>query len=364
MPVSFPPSILVSTSRVVLEPSRETAGRAPRLQAGRVLTAEVLRVLSERSAELLIDGRKMTAKTFLPLAAGQRLLLRVEQGGARQMLTFLGEADSAADVPRALVRQLQTHAAAQKMLTRIIADTAGGHAALLKDTVAAGSLQSEIPAPDMLGRLIRNSGLLWEAKLAALADQNRAPSPAVVERFVSSDLKGVLLHMLSGGETGAFEAAAGPLKAVLNGLEQQQMANHLLMDTMGRCILPVPVHWGGTISFGQMLIDFGKDQAEERSKEERVFTVSFLLSLSRVGDLRADVSVLNNGVTGMFGVAEEWVRQEVTAQLPELRRRLQAHGFTVYDIGCKVLPPESLSEATLFSQAAVPSGDRLLNLVI
>ncbi len=61
-------------------------------------------------------------------------------------------------------------------------------------------------------------------------------------------------------------------------------------------------------------------------------TVSFLLSLSRLGQLRADFSVLKKGISGAFGVANEENRALVSSRLPELKQRLQAHGFTIYDI--------------------------------
>ena len=96
----------------------------------------------------------------------------------------------------------------------------------------------------------------------------------------------------------------------------------------------------------------------------RSVTVSFLLSLSRIGELRADFSVLKKGITGAFGVADEETQALISSHLPALRQRPQAHGFQVCDISCQVLALERLYDMSLVEQAVAPPSDGLLNLVV
>jgi hypothetical protein len=121
--------------------------------------------------------------------------------------------------------------------------------------------------------------------------------------------------------------------------------------------------WPDTTKFGQLLLDLGRKKAGS-GRENQVVTVSFLLSLSRFGELRADFSVLKKGIKGAFGVANEESRELIVSYLPELRQRLSGHGFAVYDISCQILPPERLSDMSLVDQAVAPPVDGLLNLVV
>lgn len=127
--------------------------------------------------------------------------------------------------------------------------------------------------------------------------------------------------------------------------------------------MPVPVMWPSALKFGQLLLDLGKKKTGG-DRENQVVTVSFLLSLSRIGELRADFSILKKGITGAFGVVDEETRALISSHLPALRGRLQAHGFTVYDISCQLLAPERLSDMSLVDQAVAPPSDGFLNLVV
>jgi hypothetical protein len=233
---------------------------------------------------------------------------------------------------------------------------------MMKNLSAALSLQSSVPMDSFLKRLIKGSGLMWESKLAAAVLKGGLAAPGAIDRFVAGDLKALALQLMAGAEAlpGQFSEQLGTF---LEGIEQHQLLNQHLMDSSGRCLLPMPVLWPSAFKFGQLLIDLGNKKAGDRS-ENQMMTVSFLLSLSRLGELRADFSVLKKGITGGFGVADEKARDLIRPHLPELRQKLQAHGFVVYDISCQVLPSERLTEMSLVDQAVAPSRDGFLNLVI
>lgn len=366
------PQILVSSSEVVLDRSSKGASALKQLVKNETVTAKVLRVVSDRRALLMINGQKVYAKTFLPLQTDQTILLKVQQTGARQVLKFMGRPEDALGPDQRVLIGSFGKARPYLILSQLLSgpkpslETGGRELSerlvALDRLTASMSLKAGVPVDGFLQRLMRGSGLLWESKLAATLLQGQMPTPTALDALVTGDLKALTLQLLSGAGT-LPEMFSKQLMGVLDGLEHHQLLNQHLIDSAGRCLLPVPVMWPSALKFGQLLLDLGKKKAGG-DRENQVVTVSFLLSLSRIGELRADFSVLKEGITGAFGVADEETRTLISSHLPGLRQRLQAHGFKVYDISCQVLAPERLSDISLVDQAIAPPSDGFFNLVV
>ena len=370
--ITIPP-ILVSSSEVVLEQRPEGKSSLGHLVKGQTVAAKVVQVVSDRRALLMIGGRKLAAKTFLPLQPGQTVLLKVEQTEGRQVFKFVGLQDNTTEpgrpLPIGLLGKERPYAMLSKLLGGIQAfqgdDTPGPgkQLAALKDLVTALSLKSGAPSNGFLGRLMDGSGLLWESKLAALVSKGDALTPAGVERLIAGDLKALALQLLSGSPGVLSGALTEELKGFLESLEQHQLLNQHLAENEGRYLLPIPLGEPPLFKFGQLLLGFG-DRKCGGDSENRLVTISFLLSLSRLGDLRADFSVMKKSLTGAFGVADEEARHLVFTHLPELRRTLKDHGYDVHDISCHILEPQQLSEMSLVAQAVTPLSEGFLNLVV
>jgi hypothetical protein len=233
----------------------------------------------------------------------------------------------------------------------------------LKNLVAGLGLKSGTPAPDFLQRLMGAGGLLWESKLAAVVARGGTLTPEAVGQLVAGDLKATCLRLLA--DTGGTlpDAVAGQLRVVLAGLEQHQLLNQHLLENDGRFLLPIPLLDQQILKFGQLLLGLG-DRKTGGRREDRMVTVSFLLSLSRLGELRGDFSVLKTGLTGAFGVADETARALLMEHLPELKQKLRDHGYSVLDISCRILEPQHLSEISLVAQAVAPPDEGFFNLVV
>jgi len=368
------PPILVSSSEVVLE--QKPRGKSPlaHLALGQKVTAKVLEVISDRRALLMIGGQRVNAKTFLPLQAGQTVLLRMDRTGNRQVFKFEGVAEGGGPdqrLPMGLFGKSQPYVMFSRLLEELPGLKAGGgdieasrHLKVLRELVSGLGLKSDVPSHGFLKRLMDTGGLLWESKMAALVSKGDPPTPAAVQRLVSGDLKALVLQLLSDAKvSSAPEAFTEHLKGTLEGLEHHQLLNQHLLENEGRYLLPLLVGGQPPFQFGQLLLGLG-DRKEGAVPEERVVTVSFLLTLSNLGELRADVSILKDRLTGAFGVADEANRELIIRYLPELRRKLRDHGFGVCDITCRVLEPEQLSEMSLVTQAMASPEDGFFNLVV
>jgi hypothetical protein len=372
MPITGLPSILVSSSEVILE--KKTGDKEPPspFVKGQMVTARVLEVAPGRQALLLIDGKKMLAKTFIPLKPGQEIKLQATGTGAQPVLRLVE--DAAGRLPEgynALIKSWGvsgpfTHLAgvlARDGLTSLAVGGQPGAVVLrrLRELILEISLKSGEAAPRFLSELIQGSGLLWEKKLLSLISTPGGLQAA--SGLVEKDIKAMVMLLLSPegrGQGGRLEG----LSAFLDGLENLQLFNKYADEESGRYLLPLPVLMQGDLKFGQMLLTLGDGQKKFEKDDTAMVKVSFLLTLTRLGDLRADFSVLGNVVSGAFGVATEEVKVFMEPSLIELTARLISHGYVVRDIGCRVVGKESLAETALFDMAIEGVDNGVLNVVI
>jgi hypothetical protein len=381
MPIPRLPPILVSSSEVLLERKPGFRHTLLPFTKGRLIPAEVLKLISSRQALLSLDGTQVLAKTFVPLKPGQQILLQVERSGEQPVFRLIPDTDPSAGQPGPLSGLLRSGGATgafgllESLLGRELRaqapgtlDPSGpsnraGTFSRLRELVTSLSLKSGEPVPRFLTDLIRGSGLLWESKLHHLLSASGGKSGAELSALVEKDIKALALKLLDTG-TAAKDASTDMVKSFVDGLENLQMFNRHTDDTPGRYLLPLPVWTGGELKFGQMLFTLGEGRTEEEGQKAPVVNVSFLLTLSRLGDLRADFSVLNRVISGTFGVGTKEIEAFVTAHLPGLARRLQAHGYDVRHVGCRVLAPDSLCETALLAPLLEEVHDGVLNLVI
>ncbi|MFH0730488.1 MAG: hypothetical protein V2B19_29605 [Pseudomonadota bacterium] len=372
MPITGLPSIVVSSSEFILEKKTGDADSPSSFIKGQVINARVLEVVSGRQALLLIDGKRMLAKTFVPLKPGQEIKLQATGTGSQPVLRLVeGTPGGPSDGYHALIKSWgkagpYAHLAEVLQKTGHTPLATGGKsmtAALsrLREWITEISLKSGDAAPRFLNDLIRGSGLLWEKKLLSLiatpGDLQAGPG------WVEKDIKAMVMRLLSldrGEQAGQLEG----LRTFLDGLENLQLFNKFGDEESGRYLLPLPVMMQGDLKFGQLLLTLGDGRKKSEKDDAAVVKVSFLLTLTRLGDLRADFSVLGRVVSGAFGVATEEIKGVIEPRLIELSDRLLSHGYEVRDIGCRVVGEESLAGTALFDMAIQGARNGVLNVVI
>ena len=369
-----PTQLLVTSSDVILDKATESNKGLKTLRKGQVVEAKVLKVLSDRRSQIQIRGEAVTAKTYLPLKAGQTMLLKVDRTGAEQVLKWVEEKSGAtADNPRTLLKpwgKSGPYSLLPKLMTLVAGSAHGNAQPQLKDLLTKFNALFDQMAPrsnngltQNLMSIIRGSGLLWEAKLANVLLSGQEMSPESLNSLISGDLKGLSLQMLK-ELANTNDPVAGQLKSFVDGLEKQQLFNQHHFEKFGKYLLPLPFFSPPDFTFGQLLLDLGEQTAENGKKRKETVNISLLLSLTRLGDFRADFSVFQKSIMGVFGVTTEDVRQLVNRWTPDLVHKLKGHGFSAYNISCRVLGPETLSGMTLVDEAASAPRDGLLNLII
>jgi hypothetical protein len=193
--------------------------------------------------------------------------------------------------------------------------------------------------------LIDKSGLRWEAKLRTLL-VGKGPGTAYLEKLIEEDLKGLVSRLL------ALKEEKDPfLKRFLSTMNNIQLLNHLSLDQDRKIFLPIPIEFpSGLFTVGQLLMHLpqeGKDESGEQGTHRESFRVTFLLELSHLGPLRADLAIRGKEIEGSFLLTHEQAKLLVESSLPILVSRLKEKGFSILSIQCRLKDPESIMDSLL-----------------
>jgi hypothetical protein len=343
------------------------------LKANQTIEARVAEVLSSRRVTLIIQGKKVSARTYVPLNPGEKIRLQVSQAGAHPIFKLLDvEGDGAPHSSRALWHILGKNGPYGRLAAVLanpgIADTDANAPQRpvtlerMEELVKSLSVRSSRADPDFLRTLIKGSGLAWEYKLSREIISHRSILMDRLNGLADGDLKALAIRGVAGRHQEGDEVRRN-LQSFLEGLEKLQMLNRLATEASGRCLLPLPVWFGGGWKFGQLLLDTGGKAKNRERPEDRLVKISFLLEMSNMGHVRADFALFKHMVNGSFSVGDEDTCSWVQKSLPDLVAKLKQHGFEVPNIDCHVIRAETLASASLMDKI-VGRDEVGLNLVI
>lgn len=354
--------IHISTSEMVVQKS-DARSQLPNFIKGQILKAKVLDWSPKGTAQLLINGRKISAKTPMLLKAGQDVDLKVIQEKDSVILKLISPA-----------RKIST-----SRISSLInlfskngtpSDITGSKAVQVKDLLYDMALKSDKPDRNFLPKLIEKSGLMWEKKVGTALEISKPQDvmKAGLEQLLKQDIKAVMFKEAatpaSGGAEGARSQVSGISAAFLETLESFQILNQNTSES-GRFLLPFPVFSEDAFQFGQLLIDTGSQSKKDTGdKENRLIRISFFLNMTDIGPLRADFSVLRKNITGRFLLQDKATCEYVAGMLPELENRLLAIDYQVGQVECAVAEKEEIQEGSLIESLLKADDDQVLNIVV
>jgi hypothetical protein len=193
--------------------------------------------------------------------------------------------------------------------------------------------------------LLSKSGFNLEAKLKkAILEKNISKTD--LNKLIESDLKGMLLKVLSQSKDGD-----GYLKRFLTAINNFQLLNQNGLEQAGKIYLPIPMMFPeGGINVGQLLLkraSWDDHSKEDVSQDEEVHQITFLLDLSRLGPVRAEIMIQGKHVKGKILVTEEKVKETIKRRLPSLMQMLSSREFVVNYLECFVKDPETVTAPLL-----------------
>lgn len=238
----------------------------------------------------------------------------------------------------------------------------------LKQLITAMALTPEAPfTAQTLKNLVRNSGLLWESKLRTLVESHPSGTSTAslkdqLVNLLRQDVKALSMNAQEQAKP-ETEKAVDTLKRFVDNVEKLQVLNSHSSEESGRYLLPLPFFSGEKLKFGQLFIDTDKKRKQDKSNEDRIIRVAFLLDMSRLGHVEADFAIFKKALSGEFVVGEPSVKAVLEEAFPEFRDALARKGYSVSRLECRLEDPGVLANHSLADRVATPS-DGSVSIVI
>jgi len=362
-------NITISSSRMTVQKGADgIVSRAlPGLYANKNVRARVLNILAGQKAELEINGQKVVAKTNILLTPGEEINLKILVEKDAVILKLINPSIPSGPESRSIAGLVRFFSG-----NRFLPGPGDLKGDNIKKLIYAMALKSGRADEDFLPCLIKNSGILWEKKLAGvLLDSDYGSNTMTLKNklaaILKQDIKGslmqaqALLENDSSADSPSLKAASDFVKTI----ENYQIVNHYTQDS-GRLFLPFPVLNNSGFNFGHLFIDTGRSSNEDTGGNTRIIRISFLLDMTHLGALRADFSIFKKEISGRFMLEDKSACDYVKSMIPELKQRIVKIGYRLKNMDCIVAGkdkfcPDHFAESVLKS---CESENRMLNIVI
>ncbi|MBW2645632.1 MAG: hypothetical protein JRE23_05565 [Deltaproteobacteria bacterium] len=366
--------ILISSAKAEIQ-NIIGAERGPFLKKNEIVEGRVLDSSSPQNAVLLIKGKKVVVKTLFPLQKGNVSLFKVEQVAPQTILKLVGLHGSVKEGLVSLLTTTSGSSSPYKSLVKLFNLLASSSLSATDSEII--SIISDIKTlltrialkssntydPNFVKTLIDGSGLTWEHKLKQLM-LNKTISRNDINMLMKGDLKGMTTKLLQVWK--AFDAVPKEeIQRFVDVLEQLQVLNHTALAEKGKLFFQFPIQLNDLFSFGQLLIGLPKKGEKDNTKEDGddIIRVSFLLQMSNIGPLRADMSILDKTIRGRFLVADPQIQSFINKHIPELKARFLRLGFLVHDFVCAMEEIKVLEGASLVEEL-IGRDERFFSLVV
>jgi len=393
----LPPKLLEAAIKILggLEGSKSL------FQAGDIVEGSVVKTISPKEALVRIGGVELFAITETKLQTGQVIMGRVEKTSPNVTISLLkaGGADQkAVELLRLLLPSKAPIGDALARVGEVIDKTdlppkTEKAIALLKQVLSRSTVNLEKATPEILKKIIKNSGLYMEAGLkeAALGKSTTHKAGPLPEGDVkialgkalkllegeiarmASDLdrllkastkktttaKGEADHLPIEGKhlkkpppTGAkvqskaleidskmaeiakTKEVAHEIKNAINNIELNQLVNAPLKRESGGTSLSlfqIPFVQGAFIESARVYIQPRDEDAEGKGKKSQgESSIVFMLNMSALGPVRVDVTVGRGKITGSVYVLNDTVADFMKNNLEHLSKKLESAGYEVW----------------------------------
>jgi hypothetical protein len=327
-----------------------------------VVEAKVVRSLASDKALLLINGRNITAKTTVPLRQGAVLSLKVQEASPFPALRLLGiriPDQNALSIPA-------LYSALKDNVWKLTSEALQDHGLPKEGLSLFRDLMNEVTqrlfleaSPELLREFIEKSGLRWEAKLreGLLSKTTKGHDfPALIK----GDLKGLASQLLASGKGKTLS-----LERLVSTIRSIQLLNHFGLEHARQIFVPIPMQFPhGAFHVGQLLIQLPKREEDgyRKGKTRKEYVrITFLLELSRLGPLRADLSIRGKEIQGMFLLSTEEAKALVEKNIPIFMRRISERGFSFHFMACQLKDPDIVQQSLL--EELIDDAEHTINLV-
>jgi hypothetical protein len=332
------------------------------LSKNEIIEGTVLKSFPLGKALLFIRGRRVVARTTVPLTEGSVLSLKVQQKAPVLTFQLLGTRPADLDTLSialilSAVKENLWRSTSENIAHYGLSGEALSTFKKLMDDLSLGLFSKS--APDLLRVLIDKSGMSWEAKLRKALGHKSIEGDNLA-KLVDGDLKGLASKFL-----GLKGERAVLLKRLVSTLTHVQTLNYLGLKQQGRVFLPVPIQLpDGLFTVAQLLIQLprkGGNAYRRKKARKDLSRITFLLDLSVLGPLRADLTIQGKAIEGRFLLTKKEAKACVEKGMPILATRLEERGFSVRSMECHLKDPVIVNRSLI--QEIIPDEGYTLNLI-
>lgn len=374
---------------------------------GEILEASVSEKLGPQKAVIMLKDHQVVADTEVPLKAGEKISVRVEQLQPKITLRIIdSNAPEAAQFkqneqvkeyirfqrtnPESLVKMVtESHEA----LTPLMSDAALkpmiktdiGNILKLLDSVVYS--KTSVANNDFIREMVSNLGLNTEGNLLKMIREYGKEAPGkpelkepaakggkaeiAVPKEMSGTLKGQLMQLsqevaaiIDRKETidqGSLQKLARALdfaNSSVKALESQQVVNVALQDGDGTYMLQIPILFPDGFRTGELYIEKDNDP-DSTEREEGRYRVVFFLDMDAMGRIMIDASMGKNRIGFTIKCERESIRDYIMSRIAELTDRLTAQGYKIDYMACRVERDIEKEQKQYILQQSVYSQDAI-----
>lgn len=320
----------------------------PKLINNELIKGRVLQAYHSNQFLISIKGKQVMAVSNIPLKEGTLLPLRVKKTPSALLLKIMQHEKihiKPFNIPLIL-------SAIKENVWESLSNSSGnqktpeGGISRLKDLINYITMEifSE-PSEDILDTIIDKSGFYWENKLKHAILQKNIDRQSI-EEFIQKDLKGIASRLISiEGEDNTI------LKRLVTTITNIQLLNNDAFEGQRKIFLPIPIQLPDkTFTLGQLFLHIPKKHKEKNARQkpdEDLFTITFLLNMSKLGPLRAELSAKGDEIGGSFIVVSEKSKLVIDGNLPAFSSALESKGFTVSLMECHIADIEKVKQSPI-----------------
>ena len=320
----------------------------PSFVKNEIVRGVVLKSIPLKSVLLLIKGKRITANTHVPLSEGNAVTLKVERTYPNPVLKLMNiESESVSTINTSLILN-----GIKGNLWKMIIENIDQYPISIRDKELLKELVIDTakrllpkPTPDKLMESIDKSGLGWENKIRELLT-SKTYHQADIQKLLNGDLKGFISKLIASAE-GKHEY----FNRFLSMIQNVQLLNHFGFEQDGKIFIPLPLQFpDGYFTVGQLLIQsdqHNNDKPKKKENETGFFRVSFLLELSKLGPLRADLAVQDKRISGRFITIKEETKITLERNLSSFIDAVSKNGFSIFHLECHIKEPKQVNDSLI-----------------
>jgi hypothetical protein len=337
-------------------------------RVGQVLNALVVDRMPSGNVLLNVGGREFVTPLDLPVQAGNRLQLEVQQVQPQMTLKLLANLSEAAssqltqkNAPTFTSNHLGSHSGAKPASVAALLSTLSaqpGLRALVAQTpilsalvtaLSAHSLQANALSSSALSAAIDRSGLFNEANLTAGRSErarDSSKSQLVQLQKAIGDLPAATLNL----ETRASLNALSDLtNAAIANLTQQQLISMPQEGGAQRWFFEIPLALG--LNFVDLKITIERDEKAQGGEDDKAtWRVDLSLDLPEAGPMRVLLTMADRDVSVVLSSDSPSVRSMVDSSFGQLKTRMIVSDFRV-----KSLVTQAMTDTSDSSGLSEPS---------